>query len=79
MRIDYPDGSFMLAWEKCRAWYDAAGKLKDAEYKRTYRGYPSAVAVSEKHTKVRAWLAKQGANEASLLARGILKRNAQGE
>lgn len=76
MRIDYPDGSFMLSWQKCRAWFAADGSLKDAEYKRTYRGHPSAVAVSPKHVKVRAWLEKQGKSEAAMIARGILKQKA---
>lgn len=75
MRIDFQDGSFMLAWERCRAWYHADGTLKDAEYKRRYKGYPSACAVSPKHVKVRAWLQEQGAKEARLLAQGILKRH----
>lgn len=77
MRVDFPDGSFMLSGKKCRAWYNPDGTLKDAEYKRTYKGLPSAVAVSEKHTKVRAWLEKQGECEARLLAQGILKRKPQ--
>ena len=77
MRVDFPDGSFMLSWEKCRAWYNPDGTLKDAEYKRTYKGFPAARAVSEKHTKVRAWLEKQGKHEVALLARGILKRKPQ--
>ena len=58
MRIDYSDGSFMLSWDKCRAWYTKDGELKDAEYKRKYKGYPTAVAVSNKHTKVITWLEK---------------------
>lgn len=70
MRIDYSDGSFMLSWDKYRAWYSADGRLKDAEYKRRHKGYPAAVAVSTEHTKVRAWLEKQGRIEADLLARG---------
>ena len=71
MRIDYSDGSFMLAWEFCRAWYTPDGVLKDAEYKR--KGNTTR-AVSLKHTKVRAWLEAQGKQEADMLARGILKR-----
>lgn len=74
MRVDYPDQSFMLSWEKCRAWYNPDGTLKDAEYKRTYKGFPAAVAVSVKHTKVLGWLEEQGKREAALLAKGILKR-----
>lgn len=74
MRIDYSDNSFMLAWAHCRAWFTADGTLKDAEYKRKYRGHPAAVAVSPKHVHVLAWLRKQGAQEAQLLARGILAR-----
>jgi hypothetical protein len=74
MRIDYPDNSFMLAWDHCRAWFRADGTLKDAEYKRKYRGYPTAVAVSPAHVRVRAWLQKQGTQEAQLLERGILVR-----
>jgi hypothetical protein len=74
MRVDYPDGSFMLSWEFCRAWFAPDGTLKDAEYKRMYKGYPVARAVSAKHTKVRAWLEEQGKVEVDLLARGILKR-----
>lgn len=70
MRIDYPDGSFMLAWQHARAWYDNTGKLKDAEYKRGRK----TVAVAMAHTKVRAWLAKQGQQEAGLLNSGRLKR-----
>lgn len=75
MRIDYSDGSFMLSWEYCRAWYAPDGTLKDAEYKR--KGNRTS-AVSAKHTKVRAWLETQGKQESDLLARGILKRNIQG-
>lgn len=74
MRIDYPNNSFMLAWQKCRAWYNPDGTLKDAEYKTTYKGFPAARSVSAKHTKVLAWLEKQGKQEADLLQRGILKR-----
>lgn len=75
MRIDFPDGSFMLSWQKVRAWYNPDGSLKDCEYKRMYKGYPTATAVSEKHVKVRAWLEKQGNREIDLLNQGILKRN----
>lgn len=64
----------MLSWDKCRAWFAPDGTLRDAEYKRKYRGHPAAVAVSPKHVRVREWLNKQGAQEAQLLARGILKR-----
>lgn len=74
MRIDYSDGSFMLSWQKCRAWFSPDGSLKDAEYKTTYKGYPAARAVSKKHVKVLAWLEQQGKQEIDLLNRGILKR-----
>ncbi|RWP84720.1 MAG: hypothetical protein EOR11_19870 [Mesorhizobium sp.] len=74
MRTDFSDGSFMLSWSHCRAWFERDGTLKDAEYKRRFRGHPAAVAVSAKHTKVRQWLARQGKQEASLLERGILHR-----
>lgn len=71
MRIDYCDNSFMLAWQHCRAWYDEEGRYKDGEYKRA-NGRVSPVQA--RHTKVIAWLEKQGYNEAKLLQRGILKR-----
>lgn len=74
MRIDYSDGSFMLSWEKVRAWFSPDGSLKDAEYKLTGRNYGPTRAVSKRHTKVLAWLAKQGKQEIDLLNRGILKR-----
>lgn len=74
MRTDFPDGSFMLSWEKCRAWFEADGTLKDAEYKYRRRGFITARAVSVKDVRVRAWLAKQGKQEVDLIARGILKR-----
>ena len=74
MRIDYSDGSFMLSWEGCRAWFAPDGTLKDAEYKRRCRGHPAAYEVPLSHTKVRTWLAKQGRQEARLLTQGILKR-----
>lgn len=74
MRIDFSDGSFMLSWQRCRAWYSADGTLKDAEYKTRRNGYPVARAVAERDVKTRAWLAKQGKQEADLLARGVLKR-----
>ena len=70
----FPDGSFMLVWERTpcvprdpgrippgvRAWYTRDGVLKDSAYKRSYRGRPIEAAVSQKHTKVLTWLAKQG-------------------
>lgn len=71
MRIDYPDNSFMLSWQKCRAWYNPDGSLKDAEYKRSNG---RTVSVSAKHIRIIAWLSKQGQTEANLLSRGILKR-----
>lgn len=74
MRVDYSDKSFMLSWDNCRAWFTESGELKDAEYKRKYKGHPAAVAVSQKHTKVIAWLKKQGLRESQLLARGVLIR-----
>jgi hypothetical protein len=74
MRIDYSDGSFMLCWYNVRAWYTAEGELKDCEKKYWCKGYLASRAISERHTKVRAWLVKQGENEADLLKRGILKR-----
>ncbi len=74
MRVDFPDGSFMLSWDRCRAWYEPDGTLKDAEYKRRYRGFPVAVAVADAHVNVRAWLQRAGFRESDLLARGILKR-----
>lgn len=74
MRIDYSDGSFMLAWDKCRAWYFPDGALKDCEYKRWYKGMPVTAAVAARHVKVREYLASQGKSEAELLQRGILKR-----
>ena len=71
MRIDFNDGSFMLSWQKCIAWYDPNGALKDAEYKLS----PGRTrAVSVKHVHVRAWLEKQGKSQVVLLNRGILKR-----
>lgn len=63
MKINYSDGSFMLSWDKVRAWYNADGTMKDCEYKRTFRGYPSAAAVPTNHHNMRAWLKKQGEME----------------
>lgn len=57
MKITFVDGSFMLSWDRIRAWYNPDGALKDAEYKWPHR------AVAERHTKVRAWLEKQGREE----------------
>lgn len=74
MRVDFPDGSFMLSWDKCRAWYNSDGSLKDCEYKRKRKGFLVAAAIPAKHTKVRAWLCAQGATESRLLDAGILKR-----
>lgn len=71
MRTDYPDGSFMLAWQKMYAWYTPIGILSTAVYRRSNG---TNVRVSEKHTKVMQWLHKQGENEINLLNRGILKR-----
>lgn len=60
MKITYSDGSFMLSWERVRAWYNADGTLKDCEYK-----LPSVRAISQKHVHVRAYLARQGKLEVS--------------
>lgn len=75
MRTDFKNGSFMLSWQKCTAWYDPQGNLTDAEYKRFRRGERITVNVSEKHVHVRDWLNKQGKLEIDLLNRGILKRH----
>lgn len=77
MRIDYPDGSFMLSWDSMRAWYSSDGELIDCEKKYTYQGYPAARAVSPKHTHIRAWLIKKGKEEIELLRMGILKPKQQ--
>lgn len=69
MKTEFPDGSFMLSWDRCRAWYDKEGKLKDAEYKRKYRGYPTAVSVSPCHIHVLEWLEMQGEMEADFIKR----------
>lgn len=62
-RTAYPDGSFMLAWQKMQAWFNADGTLKDAQYKRMHNGQLVTRAVSPKHVHVRAWLDKQGKSE----------------
>lgn len=74
MRTDFPDGGFMLSWQRFRAWFSADGSLKDCEYKTTYQGFPAVRAISKKHVNVLKWLEKQGKQEADLLKRGILKR-----
>lgn len=74
MRIDYPDGSFMLSWQFARAWYDKDGNLLDCEKKYTHKGYPAARAIPEKHTKVRQYLAEQGKQTVHLFNSGIIKR-----
>lgn len=53
--IIFPNGSFMLSWDKVRAWYNPDGSLSDCEYKRG-----NGVAVAARHRKVREWLALQG-------------------
>lgn len=73
MRIDYSDNSFMLSWDRIRAWYRPDGSLSDCEYKR-WRGKLTTSAVSSKHVKVIAYLERQGIIEIDLLNRGILKR-----
>jgi len=69
MKVNFQDGSFMLAWEKCRAWYHADGTLKDAEYKYTYRGRPAARAIPSNHRRTLDWLKKQGRQEIEFLAK----------
>lgn len=60
MKITYSDGSFMLAWDRVRAWYYADGSLKDAEYRR-HNGRTATVASN--HRNVRSYLMRQGINE----------------
>lgn len=74
MREDYPDGSFRLSWQYCRAVFFADGTLKFAEYKRKRHGKVIYVVVAQRHTKVREWLQRQGLLEAKLLNDGIFKR-----
>jgi hypothetical protein len=63
MKSVFKDGSFMLAWQKARAWYNADGTLKDCEYKRSRKGLPTVQAIPARDIHVRAWLTRQGAFE----------------
>ena len=77
MRVDLPDNSFTLTWEKVKAWYNPGGTVREAVYIRTIKGRQVNVAVSVKHTKVLGWLEDRGKAEVALLARGVLKRKTQ--
>ena len=68
MKSVFNDGSFMLAWQKARAWYNADGTLKDCEYKRWRNGRLIEQAIPARDIHVRAWLSRQGTREVSASA-----------